>query len=66
MPKTSNVAAPAMQMSGADILIQSLVNAGVDIIFAYPGGFSIPLHQSMTRFRDKIRVVLPRQEQGGG
>jgi acetolactate synthase-1/2/3 large subunit len=53
-------------MSGADILIQSLVNAGVTTIFAYPGGFSIPLHQAMTRFRDKIRVILPRQEQGGG
>jgi len=57
---------PAAQMSGADILIQSLVNAGVTTIFAYPGGFSIPLHQAMTRFRDKIRVILPRQEQGGG
>jgi acetolactate synthase-1/2/3 large subunit len=53
-------------MSGADILIQSLVNAGVTTIWAYPGGFSIPLHQAMTRFRDKIRAILPRQEQGGG
>ncbi|MCL2005698.1 MAG: biosynthetic-type acetolactate synthase large subunit [Planctomycetaceae bacterium] len=70
MPKTSRITTepptPPVQMSGADILIQSLVNAGVDTIFAYPGGFSIPLHQSMTRFRDKIRVILPRQEQGGG
>ncbi|MDR0337819.1 MAG: biosynthetic-type acetolactate synthase large subunit, partial [Planctomycetaceae bacterium] len=54
------------KMSGADILIQSLINNGVTTIFAYPGGFSIPLHQAMTRFRDKLRVVLPRNEQGGG
>ena len=53
-------------MSGADIVIQSLVNANVTTIWAYPGGFSIPLHQALTRFRDKIRVILPRQEQGGG
>jgi len=53
-------------MNGADILILSLVKAGVTTIFAYPGGFSIPLHQAMTRYRDKIRVILPRQEQGGG
>ena len=70
MPKTSSktTATPVLpvQMSGADILIQSLVNAGVNTIFAYPGGTSIPLHQAMTRFRDKIRVILPRQEQGGG
>ena len=35
-------------------------------MFAYPGGSNIPLHQALTRYRDKIRVVLPRQEQGGG
>ena len=52
--------------SGADIVVQSLVNHGVDTIFAYPGGCTIPLHQALTRFRDKIRVILPRHEQGGG
>jgi acetolactate synthase I/II/III large subunit len=52
--------------SGADILVQSLVNHGVDTIFAYPGGATIPLHQALTRFRDRIRVILPRHEQGGG
>jgi len=52
--------------SGADIAIQALVNHGVDTIFAFPGGASIPLHQALTRFRDKVRVILPRQEQGGG
>ncbi|MFZ5832957.1 MAG: biosynthetic-type acetolactate synthase large subunit [Planctomycetota bacterium] len=52
--------------SGADIVIQTLVNHGVDTVFAYPGGASMPLHQALTRFRDKIRVVLPRHEQGGG
>ena len=53
-------------LCGADIVVQSLVNHGVDTIFAYPGGASIPLHQAFTRFRDKIRVILPRHEQGGG
>lgn len=52
--------------SGADIVVQSLVNHGVEVVFAYPGGASMPLHQALTRFRDKIRVVLPRHEQGGG
>lgn len=53
-------------MSGSQIAIQSLVNAGVDTIFAYPGGTSIPLHQMLTQYRNQIRVILPRQEQGGG
>ncbi len=52
--------------SGADILVQSLVQLGVKIIFAYPGGASMPLHQALTRFRDQIRTILPRHEQGCG
>src|SRR5436190_22349901 len=52
--------------SGADILVQCLVNHGVEVIFAYPDGASMPLHQALTRFEDKIRTILPRQEQGGG
>ena len=51
--------------SGADILIQALVNHGVDTIFAYPGGASMPLHQALTRFTDQLRTILPRHEQGG-
>lgn len=52
--------------TGADILVQSLVNLGVDTIFAYPGGASMPLHQALTRYSDKLRTILPRHEQGGG
>jgi acetolactate synthase-1/2/3 large subunit len=62
---TSKLASP-QPVSGADVVVQSLVNHGVDTVFAYPGGASMPLHQALTRFRDKIRVVLPRHEQGGG
>jgi acetolactate synthase-1/2/3 large subunit len=52
-------------VSGADIVVQSLVNQGVDSIFAYPGGCSMPLHQALTRHADSIRTILPRHEQGG-
>jgi len=52
--------------SGADILVEALVNHGVDTIFAYPGGCSMPLHQALTRFSDRLRTILPRHEQGGG
>ena len=53
-------------MSGADILVQSLLDHDVEVIFAYPGGTSMPIHQALTRFKDRIRTVLPRHEQGGG
>src|SRR3954447_21782367 len=52
--------------SGADILVQCLVNHGVEVIFAYPGGASMPRHQALTRFQSRLRTVLPRHEQGGG
>jgi acetolactate synthase-1/2/3 large subunit len=35
-------------------------------MFAYPGGASMPLHQSLTKYADRIRTILPRNEQGGG
>src|SRR5215475_13108240 len=53
-------------LSGADILVEALVNHGVEVVFAYPGGASMPLHQSLTTYKDKIRTILPRHEQGGG
>jgi acetolactate synthase-1/2/3 large subunit len=51
--------------SGADVVVESLIRHGVDVIFAYPGGASMPLHQALTRAKDKIRTILPRHEQGG-
>jgi acetolactate synthase-1/2/3 large subunit len=52
--------------SGADILVQCLVNHGVEVVFAYPGGASMPIHQALTRFSSRLRTILPRHEQGGG
>src|SRR5207248_9631033 len=55
----------SMPMTGADVLVEALVRHGVEVLFAYPGGASMPLHQALTRFRDRIRTILPRHEQGG-
>jgi acetolactate synthase I/II/III large subunit len=52
-------------MTGADIIVKSLVDHGVEVIFAYPGGASMPMHQALTRYKDRIRTILPRHEQGG-
>ncbi|MBX9622665.1 MAG: biosynthetic-type acetolactate synthase large subunit [Gemmataceae bacterium] len=63
MPTPSRTPAP---MSGADILVESLIRHGVEVVFAYPGGASMPIHQSLTRVQDRLRTILPRHEQGGG
>src|SRR5438128_3730503 len=62
-----NIAAtPTTSMSGADILVHSLIHHGVDTVFAYPGGASMPIHQALTRYSGKLRTILARHEQGGG
>jgi acetolactate synthase-1/2/3 large subunit len=53
-------------MTGADIVVASLVRQGVRVVFAYPGGCSMPMHQSLTKYASQLRTILPRHEQGGG
>lgn len=62
----STAATETRLMTGADVLVKSLVDHGVDVLFAYPGGCSMPMHQALTRFGQSIRTILPRHEQGGG
>jgi acetolactate synthase-1/2/3 large subunit len=57
---------PTTPMSGAQILVQCLLEHGVDVVFAYPGGASMPIHQALTGVSDRLRTILPRHEQGGG
>lgn len=62
-PKAKSQTHP--MITGADILIEALVRQGVDTIFAYPGGASMPMHQSLTHQKSRLRTILPRHEQGG-
>ena len=55
----------SQMMKGADVLVSALEREGVDVVFAYPGGASMELHQALTKSK-KIRTILPRFEQGGG
>ncbi len=51
-------------MLGSEILVKALEREGVEVIFAYPGGASMEVHQALTRSK-QIRTYLPRHEQGG-
>ena len=63
---TTDSATTNQMISGADILVQALVRNGIETIFAYPGGASMPLHQALLRNKEDLRTILPRHEQGGG
>ena len=53
------------EMKGADVMVAALEPEGVDVVYAYPGGASLELHQALTKSK-QIRTILPRFEQGGG
>ncbi len=63
-PASKPAAERGKVMNGAEILVECLEREGVDVIFAYPGGCSMPIHQALTKTK-KIRTILPRHEQGG-
>jgi acetolactate synthase-1/2/3 large subunit len=64
-PVPTNSKPATKLINGADALVEALLWHGVEVVFAYPGGASMPLHQSLTKYKDRIRTVLPRHEQGG-
>jgi len=51
------------EMSGADILVQCLVDQGVEVVFGYPGGAVLPIYDALYN-HPTIKHVLVRHEQG--
>ena len=54
---------PATAMTGADMVIEALVEQGVDTIFGYPGGAVLPIYDALFQ-QKKIKHILCRHEQG--
>ncbi len=52
------------KISGADALIRSLICEGVDLVFGYPGGSIIPVYDRLYDYRNELRHILVRHEQG--
>ena len=52
------------RISGSEALLRTLIAEGVDTIFGYPGGAVIPVYDSLYDYKDKIKHVLVRHEQG--
>ena len=51
-------------ITGSDALWQALVQEGVDTVFGYPGGQIMPVYDSLCGYRDRVRHILVRHEQG--
>jgi len=52
-----------MQYTGAQILVESLIEQGVDTIFGYPGGAVLNIYDELYKHSDKIRHILVSHEQ---
>jgi acetolactate synthase-1/2/3 large subunit len=52
-----------MQLAGGEIVCESLIEEGVDLVFGHPGGAILPLYDHLTNY-PQIKHVLSRHEQG--
>ncbi|MGA2093378.1 MAG: biosynthetic-type acetolactate synthase large subunit [Sedimentisphaerales bacterium] len=50
-------------ISGAEIVVRSLIDQGVDTMFGYPGGVILPVFDRL--YDAPIKFIIPRHEQGG-
>ncbi len=53
----------SLHVTGADLVLEALVEEGVDLIFGYPGGANLPIYQRLPD-HPKLRHILVRHEQG--
>ncbi|SHE76219.1 acetolactate synthase, large subunit [Litoreibacter ascidiaceicola] len=51
------------QMTGAEMVVQALIDQGVDTVFGYPGGAVLPIYDEIFQ-QEKINHILVRHEQG--
>lgn len=52
------------KINGAEALIRSLINEGVDTVFGYPGGAIIPVYDKLYDYTSQLKHILVRHEQG--
>ncbi|MFQ6030137.1 MAG: thiamine pyrophosphate-binding protein, partial [Dehalococcoidia bacterium] len=51
-----------MELTGAEIVCESLLQEGVDVVFGLPGGAVLPFYGALSKY-DQIRHILVRHEQ---
>lgn len=53
------------QISGSQAIINALLAEGVDTVFGYPGGAIMPIYDALYDYKDFLKHILVRHEQGG-
>jgi len=53
-----------MRLTGAQIVMECLLEQGVDTVFGYPGGTILNIYDELYKYQDKIKHYLTSHEQG--
>ena len=53
-----------MKLNGSDIIIECLLEQGVDTVFGYPGGAVLNIYDALYKYKKKIRHIITAHEQG--
>ena len=60
---TESTKTESRPMTGAEILVQTLADQGVEVVFGYPGGAVLPIYDALFK-QNRVRHILVRHEQG--
>ena len=53
-----------MQLTGAQIIMECLLEQGVDTVFGYPGGAVLNIYDALYAYSDRIQHIRTAHEQG--
>ena len=53
-----------MELTGAEIFVQSLEDEGVEYVFGYPGGAVLNIYDALGQHEGRLKHILVRHEQG--
>ncbi len=65
MKRQAKNGAGPRQMTGAEMVVQAMIDHGVKDVFGYPGGAVLPIYDEIIQ-QDRVRHILVRHEQGAG
>jgi acetolactate synthase-1/2/3 large subunit len=63
--KAEQKAKQVVTISGSAAVLEALIAEGVDTIFGYPGGAIMPIYDALYDYKDRVKHILVRHEQGG-
>ena len=53
-----------MRVNGSQLVMEILLQHGVDTVFGYPGGAALNIYDALFEYSDRIKVVTTAHEQG--